>query len=65
MLEEMKKVLCDSGYFPKQNGGPKTYAICAMGGSGKSEICLKFAFDNRERYAVLRSKHILSLLKSI
>ena len=31
---------------------PRTYVICGMGGAGKSEVALKFAYDNRAEYVV-------------
>jgi len=47
ILERMSKLLCppSSGHSPTQ----KRFVISGIGGTGKSEITLKFAEDNRER----------------
>jgi len=44
ILARLRKQLCEI-----QTEGQKRFVIYGMGGSGKSEVCLKFADENRER----------------
>jgi hypothetical protein len=48
ILETLEKKICTS--FPeKDHRQQRRFVIVGMGGIGKSEVCLKFAEDNRER----------------
>jgi hypothetical protein len=35
---------------PAENFGPKTFAICGLGGMGKSEVAAEFVYRHREEY---------------
>jgi hypothetical protein len=48
ILKELKAQLCDSDNEAKEEG-QKRFIIHGIGGSGKSEVCLKFAEENRDR----------------
>jgi hypothetical protein len=44
ILDKLRQQLCES-----EIEGQKRVIIWGMGGSGKSEVCLKFADENREK----------------
>ena len=46
-LRKLKEVLCSSLSTTGHTAVPKIYVIHGMGGAGKSEIAVKFAYDNR------------------
>ena len=46
-LGKLKQVLCPSLSTAGHAAVPKIYVIHGMGGAGKSEVALKFAFENR------------------
>lgn len=52
MLQRLRGSLCPEDDDVK-NREQKRFVICGMGGSGKSEVCLKFANENRDRYVLL------------
>lgn len=45
-IEDLQQSLCPSRLTRPQIVGPRIYAIYGMGGAGKSEVALKFAYDN-------------------
>lgn len=51
ILEALRQDLCTT-----KTKGLKISVICGMGGSGKSEICLKFVEDNIDRFATYGSR---------
>lgn len=61
ILQEMRERLCPESDNSRQNE-QKRFVISAMGGSGKSEVCLKFAHDNRERQAFFLIENQLKLI---
>lgn len=46
-LENLQKALCPSTVEDKQNATAKIYVLYGMGGAGKSEVSLKFIYENR------------------
>jgi hypothetical protein len=48
ILQTLREKLCAEGDGTHEKI-QKRFVICGMGGSGKSEVCLKFAYENRER----------------
>ncbi|PQE28703.1 violaceus kinesin protein [Rutstroemia sp. NJR-2017a WRK4] len=48
ILSSLYGALCPTATKSRDNGG--TFVIQGMGGAGKSQICVKFAHDNRERF---------------
>jgi len=46
-LENLQRSLCPSQSLITQTGTSKIFVIHGMGGAGKSEVALKFAYDNR------------------
>ena len=51
-IKDLQQSLCPSYSINPQVAWPRTYVICGMGGAGKSEVALKFAYDNRAEYVV-------------
>ena len=49
LLKMLREIICDN---PQQEVHEKQrrFVIIGIGGAGKSEVCLKFAEENRERY---------------
>ena len=50
--KDLQQSLCPSHSTNPQTAQPRTYVIHGMGGSGKSEVALKFAYDNRAEYVI-------------
>ena len=48
LLRNLQEVFCNSDGNGEEKKH-KIFVICAMGGAGKSEFCLKFAYENKER----------------
>lgn len=48
-LKKLNQALCPSLLTSEPTAGPRIYVIHGMGGSGKSEIAIKFAHDNRSK----------------
>ncbi|MCJ1224820.1 hypothetical protein MMC12_001466 [Toensbergia leucococca] len=48
--KDLQQSLCPSHSTNPQTAQPRTYVIHGMGGSGKSEVALKFAYDNRAEF---------------
>ena len=46
-IKDLQQSLAPSCSTHSQATGPKIYVIYGMGGAGKSEVALKFAYDNR------------------
>lgn len=46
-IEDLRQSLCPSHSTDLQAIGSKIYVIHGLGGAGKSEVALKFAYDNR------------------
>lgn len=46
-IKNLQQSLCPSYSTKLQVTGPKIYVIHGLGGAGKSEVALKFAYDNR------------------
>ena len=53
LLEHMGELLSPQDSDPPKQ---KSFVISGFGGTGKSEICLKFAEDNRQRYVTICNK---------
>jgi hypothetical protein len=47
ILETLQEKLCDQDSDMRRK--PKTFVIYGIGGSGKSEVSLKFAEENKEK----------------
>lgn len=47
-IETLQQSLCPSRSTGPQIVSARIYVIHGMGGAGKSEVALKFAYDNRE-----------------
>ncbi|RDW64991.1 hypothetical protein BP6252_10642 [Coleophoma cylindrospora] len=50
ILKLLQKELCSSSVDQQKPHRQKRFIIYGIGGSGKSEVCLKFANDNREKF---------------
>ena len=46
-LEKIQKALCPLDPKDKQNTKANVFVLYGMGGAGKSEVALKFAYDHR------------------
>lgn len=46
-LDKMREALCPSTPKEKQSTEANVYVLYGMGGAGKSEVALKFAYDHR------------------
>ena len=46
-IKDLHHSLCPSQSTSSQATGSKIYVIYGLGGAGKSEVALKFAYDNR------------------
>ena len=47
-IKNLHQSLSPSRSTDSQARKPKTYVIEGLGGAGKSEVALKFAYDNRD-----------------
>ena len=52
ILQTLRETLCSDDESPEQSEHTR-FVIYGMGGAGKSEICLKFAHENREQQVFL------------
>lgn len=51
-LEDMHKSLFPGGH-PSEMRGRKSFIVFGMGGSGKTELCCKFAGDHKDQYTAV------------
>lgn len=50
ILKTIKEALIPSGGIEGSQGGPRQFAICGLGGMGKTEIAIQFALQNEDAF---------------